>query len=59
MDAEAGTLPAQDKHQHSARVTMEGGLTELFLGVTAASLLPPAIIAAVQKLWRTRLANND
>jgi len=27
--------------------------------VTAASLLPPALIAAVQMLWRTKFANRD
>ena len=37
---------------------MEGGLTELFLGVTAASLLPHAVIAAVQKVWRTRMESR-
>lgn len=29
---------------------MEGSLTELFLGITAVSLLPHAIIGGVQKL---------
>lgn len=38
---------------------MDGGLTELFLGVTAASLLPHAVIAALQMLWRTKFANRD
>lgn len=32
---------------------MDGGLTELFLGVTAGAYLPLALIAAVEKLART------
>jgi hypothetical protein len=38
---------------------MEGGLTAIFLGVTAASLLPLPLIAAAQMLWRTKFANRD
>jgi hypothetical protein len=38
---------------------MENSLTDLFLGITAVSLLPHAIIGAVQKIWRTRMANRD
>ena len=38
---------------------MELGLTELFLGVTGASLLPLALIGAAQSLWRTVLANRN
>lgn len=38
---------------------MELGLTELFLGVTGASLLPLALIGGVQSLWRTVLANRN
>jgi len=44
---------------YKGKIIMEVGLTELFLGVTAASLLPPALIAAVQMLWRTKFANRD
>lgn len=32
---------------------MDGGLTELFLGVTAGAYLPLAVIAAVGKIART------
>ncbi len=38
---------------------MDIGLTEIFLGVTAASLLPPALIGALKMLWRTKFANRD
>ncbi len=38
---------------------MEIGLTEIFLGVTAASLLPHALIAVVQILRRTKFADRD
>ena len=37
---------------------MELGLTELFLGVTGASLLPLVLIGAVQSLWRTMKATQ-
>jgi hypothetical protein len=40
-------------------MAMDIGLTEIFLGVTAASLLPPALIAGAQMLWRTKFANRD
>lgn len=33
---------------------MDGGLTELFLGVTAGAFSPLALIAAWEKLRRTR-----
>jgi hypothetical protein len=38
---------------------VEVGLTEIFLGVTAASLLPHALIAGLQMLWRTIIAKHD
>ena len=38
---------------------MDIGLTEIFLGVTAASLLPYALIAGVEMLRRTKNAKND
>ncbi len=37
---------------------MEIGLTELVLGVTAASFLPPALIVVALKLWPTKLARS-
>lgn len=36
---------------------MEGGLTELFLGVTAGAFSPLALFAAWEKFRRTRLGN--
>lgn len=38
---------------------MDGGLTELFLGVTAGAFSPLALIAAWQMVTRTRLGNSD
>jgi hypothetical protein len=37
---------------------MELGLTELFLGVTAVTLLPLALIGGFQALWRTMMASR-
>lgn len=36
---------------------MDGGLTELFLGVTAGAFSPLAVIAVWEKFRRTRLGN--
>lgn len=38
---------------------MEGGLAELFLGVTVVSLLPHALVAAWYRLRRTKDVNQD
>lgn len=38
---------------------MDGGLTELFLGVTAGAFSPLALIAAWQMVTRTGLGNSD
>lgn len=37
---------------------MEGALTELFLGVTAVSLFPHALVAAWHMLRRTEMENR-
>lgn len=38
---------------------MEGGLTELFLGVTAGAFSPLALIAAWQMVVRTTMGNSE
>ena len=38
---------------------MELGLTELVLGVTAASFLPPVLLATAQKVWCTKFVRKD
>ncbi len=38
---------------------MDGGLTELFLGVTAGAFSPLALIASWELLRRTKTSHND